>query len=344
MEQTEIEKLKQQAITVQGKVLTGTADRPEVHPAGKVQVQPAPAAPELSAEDKDLLEVLEGKFAIVRDRTRSVAHRYTTGFFLYGTGGIGKSYSVLSELDRQKVDYRLHNSRMTGRGLYDSLAEAPDTIHVLEDMEGIYQDKNAQGVLRSALWGQAKGGRMERKVTWKAHRTVLEFVFTGGIIILSNRPLEDIPELHAVATRINPVLLQVTNRESAALMRSIALKGHRVGHETLAPGACLEVANFVIDESLALSRNLDMRVMVNSFSDRLQWEAGKSEADWRELVSSRLQERVVPVKKESRSARTDREREIAQSIKDLPRAERAARWTELTGLSEKALYRRLAEV
>lgn len=185
---------------------------------------------------------------------------------------------------------------------------------------------------------------MERTVTWKAHRTVLEFIFTGGIIILSNRPLEDIPELHAIATRINPVLLQVTNREAAALMRSIALKGHRVGDEILSPESCLEVANFVIHESLAVSRNLDMRIMVNSFSDRLQWEAGKTETDWKELVTSRLQERVVPGKKESRAARTEREREITRSIKDMPRPERLARWVELTGLSEKALYRRLAEV
>jgi hypothetical protein len=104
------------------------------------------------------------------------------------------------------------------------------------------------------------------------------------------------------------------------------------------------VANFVIEESLAVARNLDMRIMVNSFSDRLQWEAGKTERDWEELVTSRLQERIVPVRKATRTARTDREREIARSIKDLSRPEWLARWVELTGLSEKALYRRLSEV
>lgn len=35
--------------------------------------------------------------------------------------------------------------------------------------------------------------------------------------------------------------------------------------------------------------------------------------------------------------------EIARPMKDLPRTERAAKWMELTGKSEKALYRRLAE-
>lgn len=133
------------------------------------------------------------------------------------------------------------------------------------------------------------------------------------------------------------------NREAAALMRSIALKGHRVGDEVLSPESCLEVANFVIDESLAVGRNLDMRIMVNSFSDRLQWEAKKAERDWKDLILCRFQERAVPGKKEGRAARTEREREIARSIKDMPRPERLARWVELTALSEKALYRRMSE-
>jgi hypothetical protein len=103
------------------------------------------------------------------------------------------------------------------------------------------------------------------------------------------------------------------------------------------------VANLVIDEALAVSRNLDMRIMVNSFSDQLQWEAGRTQTNWKELVTSRLEERVVPGKKEGWDARTEREREIVRSIKDMPRPERLARWVELTGLSEKALYRRLSE-
>ena len=35
--------------------------------------------------------------------------------------------------------------------------------------------------------------------------------------------------------------------------------------------------------------------------------------------------------------------QIARRIKDMPRSERAAKWKELTGKSEPALYRRLAE-
>ena len=47
---------------------------------------------------------------------------------------------------------------MTGRGLYNALEKFPDSFHVLEDMEQITRDRGAQGVLRSALWGQRREG------------------------------------------------------------------------------------------------------------------------------------------------------------------------------------------
>jgi hypothetical protein len=297
----------------------------------------------MEPQDVKLLAQLDSKMAIVRDRTRSVALGYTTGFFLYGDGGVGKSFAVLSELERLQADFKLHNSRMTGRGLFDALYDFPESIHVLEDMEAIFDDRMAQGVLRSALWGQVKDDCPVRVVTWRSHKTDLRCHFEGGVIIISNRPLADLPELNAIATRINPTQLHVSNEEAAALMREIAAKGYRRGGQQLLPGACTEVAEYLIETSLNANRRLDLRLLVNSFSDRLQWEKGDTEAHWKELVTSRLDERVVAAKR-SRAAEIADEREMARRIKDLPRSKRAAEWENLTGKSEKALYRRLAEI
>ena len=54
----------------------------------------------LTPEDREMLDVLEEKMALVRARVRSVAAGRTPGLFVHGTGGIGKSYTVLGELDR----------------------------------------------------------------------------------------------------------------------------------------------------------------------------------------------------------------------------------------------------
>src|SRR5437867_3974952 len=102
----------------------------------------------LSARDRAHLATLETKLQLVRDYVGQVAGGYTTGLYLFGEGGIGKSFTVLQELDRLKADYKLFNSRMTGRGLYNALEKFPDSVHVLEDMEQITRDRGAQGVLR----------------------------------------------------------------------------------------------------------------------------------------------------------------------------------------------------
>src|SRR4051794_2934975 len=92
----------------------------------------------LSSEDQSHLETLDRKLMVIRDRVTSVVRGYTTGFFLYGEGGNCKSYTVVQELERLRADYKLHNSRMTGRGLFDVLRKHPDSIHLLEDMERLF--------------------------------------------------------------------------------------------------------------------------------------------------------------------------------------------------------------
>ena len=157
----------------------------------------------LSEIDEQNLHSLEAKLQIVRDRTRSVALGYRNGLHLWGEGGIGKSYCVLSELDRMKASFVLHNSRLTGRGLFDLLMEFPDQIHVLEDCEPIFADKNACGVLRSALWGQTTTEHgQERFVGWRTFNQQLGFYFEGSIVFIGNRKLDSVPELRAIVSRI----------------------------------------------------------------------------------------------------------------------------------------------
>ena len=299
--------------------------------------------PRLSAADQNHLDRLDRKLMVVRDRVTSVVRGYTTGFFLYGEGGNCKSFTVIQELERLRADYKLHNSRMTGRGLFDVLRKHPDSIHLLEDVENLFRDSTAMNVFRSALGGQQRDEDWERPVTWNTYNARLQFYFTGGVLVTSNRPLDDLPELRALGTRINPVNLACTNPEIAALMRKIALAGYRHRGQSLGPKACLDVAEFIVDHCLRANRSLDMRLLINGFADRLQYEAGETECDWKDLLLCRLMERAVPAK-ESREARKHREQEIAREIKDLPPNARLRVWQEKTGKSGAALYRRLAEL
>ena len=178
--------------------------------------------PPIPTEDDLHLQSYEAKLQLVRDYTKGVALHFSNGFFLYGTGGIAKSYTVLGELERLAVDVKLFNSRMSGRGLFEALAEYPQSVHVLEDMERVVKDRDAQGILRSACWGQkGEDGKQKRTITWATAKGVESTVFSGGIIMLSNRALDDLPELRAIRTRISHLHLEVSDAEIAAQMRPL---------------------------------------------------------------------------------------------------------------------------
>src|ERR1700733_3757483 len=115
------------------------------------------------ANDEELLAALEHKLQLVRDRTRGVAEGYASGLYLWGDGGTSKSYTVEETLINLGKPYKLSNSRLTGKGLFQLLRDFPDVVHVLDDVETLFADKTSFGVLRSALWGQVgKNGRQER--------------------------------------------------------------------------------------------------------------------------------------------------------------------------------------
>ncbi len=302
----------------------------------------------LSPNDQMHLDALEAKMQIIRDRTRGVAHGYHNGIYLWGPGGIGKSYAVTTTLDRLQADYLLHNSRLTGRGLFDLLREYPDRIHVLEDCEPLFHDKNALGVLRSALWGQTDGAhRQVRLVSWLARPQPQSFQFEGGIILVGNRPLSSVPEVSATKNRFPVLQLAATNEELAALMRSVSEQGFQLqlrkrGLRAMTPDQALEVCEFLIAEVRSLARNLDMRLLIRAFQDYLQYQDCEATTHWKDLVRSELQQRaMVPM---SRADRLAHETQVAMEIAavpDLSASERERRFTEETGTSGRGYRRRL---
>jgi len=241
------------------------------------------------AGDQDALASLENKLHVIRDFVTSVAKRYKHGLFVYGGGGMGKSYTMLDQLQRLEVPYQLHNSRMTGKGLFLALKHAPDAIHVLEDMERLTKDADAQGVLRSAMWAQPGH---ERIVTWTTAKDGLDrFVFRGGLILISNRPLADLPELRALATRIEVLHFEATDAEQTARMYDLASKGFRLRDKmVLGAKECLEITEHLLNECRAAGCPLDLRLQQKSFQTYLQWESDLTALHWKDLMAASVRE------------------------------------------------------
>jgi hypothetical protein len=300
------------------------------------------------ADDRHLRS-LDRKLQLVRDRVAGVV-RGQFGLILHGVGGIGKTFTVQRELDRLQARYRLLNTHVTGLSLFNVLEQYPDHIHVLEDVEDILRERAALGVLRSATWPCRKdrGGNPERVVTWSSRGETREVVFRSGIILISNRPLASLPELEALATRITPVELVVTDPEIAAQMRRVAAIGYREGDQILGPEECSQVAEFVIAESTRLGQRLNMRLLTHGFADRLQADDHDAGLCWQDLVASRISQQpnivgqIEPVG--IRAQQKAEELSLVRTILALEPQVRLRAWQNGTGKSQSALYRRMAEV
>jgi hypothetical protein len=299
--------------------------------------------------DQNPLASLEKKLQMVRDLVTAVALGFKTGFYLYGSGGCGKSFTVLRQLEALQVGYKLFNSRMTGKGLFKALEQAPDALHVLEDMERLTRDPDAQGVLRSALWAQPGHDRV---VTWTtATDGEQRYTFRGGLILISNRPLADLPELRALATRIEVHRLEVTEAELTALMRHLAGLGYQQqGKMALEPDKCLQVTEYLLHECRAAGCTLDLRLQQKSFQTYLQWQTDHTVCDWRDLVAASVRETTCHFRHETnplpREARLARRRNILRHIlgqtDDVK--EQEMRYLAQTGASRADFYRRKHEV
>lgn len=301
-----------------------------------------PSAPAIPSEDELHLQAYQNKLQLVRDYVRGVALGFSNGFFLHGTGGIAKSFTVLGELQRLCVDFKLFNSRMSGRGLFEALAEYPKSVHVLEDMERLVKDKDAQGILRSACWGQ-KGddGQQKRTVTWSTARGVETTVFSGGIIMLSNRPLDDLPELKAIKTRISHLHLEVSDAEIAAKMRRLSRNGYKHGSQEMTADECETVCDFVVLESQNKLCHLDMRLLDNAFRDYLQWREGHSATHWQTLVATRLDGRRDELVVSPKDRQLDDDLRCLQTVlSQYPSTLSAQReWCRLRGKSRASFFR-----
>ena len=77
-------------------------------------------------------------------------------------------------------------------------------------------------------------------------------------------------------------------------MVAVAKEGWTKGTEQMDAAECLEVAEFLIEESRQRNLRLDMRHLVDkAFPDFLQHRCGCAETHWKDLVRSTLEEQLV---------------------------------------------------
>jgi hypothetical protein len=301
-----------------------------------------------------LLVELDRRQAIVRDYVRGVARQYATGLYLFGRPGTAKTHTVRRVLDEEiREIYAYQRGHLTPLGLFELIADHADEVVVLDDLGAVLRSDVALQILLSALEPPTARDR-GRVVRYRRQGREDRVVFRGGIVCISNRELHDDELLGAFKSRVHTLNYDPSDAQIGALMLDLAARGWPPGASgpEVPPPAAGEVARYLIGEMLRLSCPFDLRLLIGkALPVYQQWKDGEAESDWRDLVTASIEEHLVAVRHPaaapaSREGRLAEERAIAEEIAraHASRDERVRAWSERTGKSERAFYRRLAEL
>jgi hypothetical protein len=211
----------------------------------------------------------------------SVAHLYHTAIYMVGRPGTSKTYTVREELGRLGEPWVYQNARMTPMGLFGFLADHPEHVIVLDDIASLFKSDQAVQILLAALGG--KPG-MPRTINYKSKDEDHKVEFAGGIIAISNVPLRSDPLARALGSRLTVVEHEPSDEEIGAFMRLLALRGY----EDMTPAECLEVAEFLVEETREFDQRLDLRHLTKGWQDYRQYKHGFALTPWKDLVRTSL--------------------------------------------------------
>ena len=309
---------------------------------------------------RELFGEVRGEWKVIQEFTRSVVNGYHNGFYLWGVGGIGKSYQVEQICKRLAPDRLIHrNTRMTAAGFFDLLTKFPDGLFVIEDVETVFDDKKSWGLLRSALWGQKdRNGVEQRLVSWtiadNEHRSGSRQVnFTGQIIIVANTRLGNQPEIVALADRIPTFELCLTGEQVKAAMIVLSQKEWRHGNKVVSPEECGEVTEFLLAEIDKQEMRVSLRLRELALKPFLAWREKDTRMDWKDVVRVLVEQtaarqevdRIDPKKVGIKERMLLQEQVLVEIFSETPNwAERVALWIERTGASQRTMYRRMQAI
>ncbi|MCE9562982.1 MAG: hypothetical protein K8U57_13145 [Planctomycetes bacterium] len=307
----------------------------------------------ITDEDKVLLASYGRKCQEVSNFTLALIRGTHTGLMLFGAGGNGKSYSVRSTLARhgiqeiqpeqtqaepdEEYDERAeeygfdtwlnHQGRVTPKGLVKMMARYPNSLHLVEDSETLFDDKNAWGIFRMGLHSQDHSRHSKRRMTWIiSTKDSYDFWFRGSLVIVGNRLLNDsMAEVEAVKTRCPCMAFDISNPELIAKMKEICSAGYRMpGAEfTLSKDECFDVLEFLltaIEKDPALqhdargkAKRLNFRILISGFKLAVLQKMEPA-INWRDMLLSEMKNEVGTGTKRKRKDRVADEIEIANQI------------------------------
>lgn len=289
-----------------------------------------------STDDKPLTS-LEQKQQLLAHHVKMVARKLSASLFICGSGGIGKSRTVLKVLEEENIEPVLINSHITPLALYSTLyLHREERVLFFDDVDSIFGSMPHLGLLRSALWGSP------RIVTYGSSQLPNDlpgsFEFTSRCIFAVNVLPKRNEAFQAVLSRCDVYELSANNAECIEAMRAISAKGFH----GMTPDDSASVIDFI--ELNCNEKQISMRLLGPAMR---KFNYARVEGiDWRPMVLSQLlalgQRKDVNKRSENQ---TKDHRALLLAISKHPDdvKEQQAIWCRETGKSRATFYRILSK-
>lgn len=215
----------------------------------------------------------------LKDYVLATAQGYNQSLFVIGEGGIGKTETVLRTLRDNNQPYAHFKTFSTPLELYSYLYNHREDLVVMDDMEGILDNKKSVSILKSCLWGYE--GRREVQYLSSTDRLLVppRFDFNGKTIILLN----EFPKnkfVQSLITRSVYYEVKIPFQDKVLMMAEIAMQPYMdVPLETR-----LEVFQYIRGLATPATTEFNFRTLIKAFNIRRY-----SPERWKDLVRLTLQ-------------------------------------------------------
>jgi len=155
------------------------------------------------------------RFGFINQFVTLVSLKKLNSFILTGSGGLGKTYSVIEGLKKsgkkEDKDFVVIRGYSTAKALYRNLFENNGKVIIFDDADSVHKDAVGANILKAAL-----GSEDRRMISWNSERAESDdlpsrFQFTGRVIFISNLSQDQFPQ--AIISRSMKVDLTLNTEE-----------------------------------------------------------------------------------------------------------------------------------
>lgn len=163
------------------------------------------------------------RFGFLEKFTNMVLDGETASAIVTGEGGLGKSHTVMSQLEErgmeEEVDYVIIKGYATPKALYGTLWENSKKTIIFDDCDSVLKDPTALNILKGALDSYDK-----RTISWLQKGFIDDglpnsFEFQGNVIFISNLSSEKLDQ--AVKSRSMTIDLSMSIQDKIERMTHI---------------------------------------------------------------------------------------------------------------------------